>query len=66
MCLLASDPTSVYPLSGPLTGNNPVTISGQRLGNGNDITEVRFGNATGTIVSQVRTLLAPLLKSCVC
>lgn len=45
---------SVTPSSGPVAGNNVITIDGVNLGSGADITSVTIGSVVATVVSQTR------------
>lgn len=46
---------TVAPATGPLVGNNLVTLTGTNLGNGLDITSVRLANIEAVLVSQSAT-----------
>jgi len=47
----------VTPSSGPGSGGNTVTVVGNNLGNGTDVTSVSFQNIAATILSQNRTVV---------
>lgn len=58
---LAAFLVTVLPSSGPLAGQNVVTITGIRLGAGTDIQSVRFGTVVQTLLSQTDTTAVVLV-----
>jgi hypothetical protein len=61
-CITGGVVTGVQPSTGPLFGNNSVTIQGSAFSNGTDIVNVTFAGAQAVIQSQNATqvvVLAP-------
>lgn len=60
---LAAFLVTVLPSSGPLVGQNVVTITGIRLGAGTDIQSVRFGTVVQSLLSQTDTTAVVLVAA---